>query len=67
MIEPTPKTRWENLNRMKSIIDQTEKLLLDLNALGGEMPVVEKNVRAMMSFIHVLKLAISDLAELGGE
>jgi len=64
MIEPTDKAQWANLNKMKGIIDRLEKLLLDLNALGQEMPIVEKNVRAMMSFIHALKFGISDLAEI---
>jgi hypothetical protein len=48
---------------MKAIIDQLETLLLDLKERGREMPVVEKNVRAMLSFVRVLQFGISDLAE----
>ena len=55
----------ENLEKMKECIDQIEGRLLDLKKLGGEMPVIEKNVRAMMSFIHALKFGISDIAEMG--
>jgi hypothetical protein len=48
---------------MKKIIGQLEELLTQLNELGGEMPVIEKNVRAMKSFVAVLQYGISDLAE----
>jgi hypothetical protein len=48
---------------MKAIIDQLETLLLDLKEKGQGMPVVEKNVRAMLSFVRVLQFGISDLAE----
>jgi hypothetical protein len=48
---------------MKAIIDQLETLLLDLKERGRGMPVVEKNVRAMLSFVRVLQFGISDLAE----
>jgi hypothetical protein len=48
---------------MKAIIDQLETMLLDLKERGREMPVVEKNVRAMLSFVRVLQFGISDLAE----
>ncbi len=64
MTDPAAKSQWANLNGMKVHIDQIEKHLHDLNALGGEMPVIEKNVRAMMSFIYALKFGISDLAEM---
>jgi hypothetical protein len=50
---------------MKVIIDQLETLLLDLKEKGQGMPVVEKNVRAMLSFVRVLQFGISDLAETG--
>ena len=39
---------------MKVLIDQLENLLLDLKEKGQGMPVIEKNVRAMMSFVRVL-------------
>lgn len=65
MIEPTGKAGQTDFEKMKEIIEQIEGHLLDLNKLGGEMPVVEKNVRAMMSFIHALKFGISDIVEMG--
>lgn len=61
MIEPTEKVGSADLEKMKDCLDQIEGSLLALKKLGGEMPVVEKNVRAMMSFIHALKFGISDL------
>ena len=48
---------------MNKIIGQLDDLLTELNELGGEMPVIEKNVRAMKSFVTVLRYGISDLAE----
>jgi hypothetical protein len=39
-------------------------LLIDLGRLGREMPVIEKNVKAMASFVAILKYGISDLADL---
>lgn len=65
MITPDPTTPWADLGRMKGHLDEIEKHLGDLKSLGEESPVIEKNVRAMMSFIHVLKFGISELAELG--
>ncbi len=54
-----------NPDEMKVLIDQLENLLLDLKEKGQGMPVVEKNVRAMLSFVRVLQFGISDLAESG--
>jgi len=51
------------LLEMKQIIDQLEGLLTDLNRLGGAMPVIEKNVTAMKSFVAVLQYGISDLVD----
>ena len=63
MIEPMGIVGQENLEKMKECISQIEERLLDLEKLGGEMPVIEKNVRVMMSFIHALKFGISDIVE----
>jgi hypothetical protein len=49
---------------MKKIIDHLESLLEELGHLGREMPVIEKNVKAMKSFVAVLHYGISDLAEI---
>jgi hypothetical protein len=48
---------------MKQIIDQLDGLLTDLEGRGRGAPVIEKNVRAMKSFVAVLKYGISDLVE----
>lgn len=63
MNEPTKKMEWTGIEEMKQIIDQLDRLLTDLGRLGQEMPVIEKNVRAMSSFVTVLKYGISDLVE----
>jgi hypothetical protein len=67
MGESSIEPEHTDLEKMKEAIDRIERGLLDLKKLGGEMPVIEKNVRAMMSFIHALKFGISDLAEFGGK
>ena len=64
MDEPTKKMDWTGLEEMKKIIDRLDGLLTDLGRLGREMPVIEKNVKAMASFVAILKYGISDLADL---
>ncbi len=64
MSERTEKIGPEDLEKMKEYLEQIERRLLILKKLGGQMPVIEKNVRAMMSFIQVLKFGISDIAEI---
>ena len=61
MDEPTKNRDWTGIEEMKKIIDQLEGLLSDLGRLGREMPVIEKNVKAMMSFVAILKYGISDI------
>ncbi len=51
------------LKDMKQRIDEIERLARDLENLGKGMPVVEKNTRSILSFTHVLRFGISDLAE----
>jgi hypothetical protein len=48
---------------MKQKIEEIELLVLELKDLGRGMPVVEKNARSILSFTHVLRFGISDLAE----
>ena len=36
----------------------------EADALGKGMPVVEKNTRSILSFTHVLRFGISDVAEM---
>ena len=37
--------------------------ILDLKELGKGIPVIEKNTRCLLSFIHALKFGISDVAD----
>jgi hypothetical protein len=55
---------WAELQEMKRIIGRLDELLTDLGQLGGETPVIEKNVSAMKSLVAVLKYGISDLADI---
>lgn len=48
---------------MKQKIEEIERLVFELKDLGRGMPVVEKNVRSILSFTHVLRFGISDLIE----
>jgi len=64
MGETTNKMDWTDLEEIKRIINQLDGLLTDLGRLGREMPVIEKNVKAMMSFVAVLKYGISDIPQL---
>ena len=52
------------LQEMRGRIAEIERLVLELKELGQGVPVVEKNVRAILSLIYVLKFGISDLAEI---
>ena len=63
MSESVNTVDWTELAKMKEIIDDLERLLLDLDHRGGNQPVIEKNVKAMMSFVAVLKYGISDMVE----
>jgi uncharacterized protein YoxC len=51
------------LNDMKGKIEEIERLVLELKDLGRGMPVVEKNTQCILSFTHVLRFGISDLAD----
>ena len=64
MDEPTKNRDWTGLEEMKKIINELERLLTDLDRLGREMPVIEKNVKAMMSFVAILKYGIADIPQL---
>ena len=51
------------LKDMKEKIEGIERLVMELRDLGRGMPVVEKNAQSILSFTHVLRFGISDLAE----
>ena len=51
------------LKDMKGKIEEIERLVLELKDLGTGIPVVEKNAQSILSFTHVLRYGISDLAE----
>ncbi|MBW1780664.1 MAG: hypothetical protein JRL30_07975 [Deltaproteobacteria bacterium] len=52
------------LREMKAKIDGMETLARELRALGGAVPVIEKNVRCILSFTHALRFGISDIAQM---
>jgi hypothetical protein len=53
-----------NFKKMKQKIDDIDRLVGELRELGQAAPVVEKNARSILSFTHVLRCGISDLADL---
>lgn len=55
--------RW-NLKEMQGKLDEIEKRILELKALGTGIPAVEKNTRDMLNCIYVLKFGISDIADM---
>jgi hypothetical protein len=55
---------WGRLRGMREKIEEIERLVLELKELGKGVPVVERNVQAMLSLTYVLKFGISDVAEI---
>ena len=53
-----------HIQKMKSKIEQIEKLARELNDLGQGIPVIEKNVETLLNTVFVLKFGISDIAEI---
>ena len=53
-----------HIQKMKSKIDEIEKLARELNDLGQGIPVIEKNVETLLNTVFVLKFGISDIAEI---
>ena len=56
-----------DLNKMKATIEDIEQLTLQLKAAGAGMPVVEKNVRIILSAVNNLKFGIVDPAILADQ
>jgi hypothetical protein len=55
------------LNRLKAMsrkIEEAEKAVRELQSLGDGAPVIEKNVRSILSITHALRFGICDLAEM---
>ena len=55
------------LRHMKEKIDAIETLSHGLKKLGKDIPVIEKNVRCILSFTQVLRFGISDVADVAEE
>lgn len=53
----------EKLKAMSRKIDDAEKAVKELRDLGRGIPVIEKNVRSILSLTYALKFGISDVAE----
>jgi len=51
------------IQTMAGKIEAMDRLTRELMELGQEIPAVEKNARCILSFIHVLKFGISDVAK----
>ncbi len=51
----------EALQEIKGKIDSIEELAHHLTTLGEGVPVIEQNVRCILSAVYVLKLGISDI------
>jgi uncharacterized protein YdcH (DUF465 family) len=52
------------LNQMQAKIAHIKKTAQELNALGQGIPVVEKNVRSILTAVTLLEYGISDVAEM---
>ncbi len=52
------------LQKLKSRIEQIEKLSYEMKEIGEGIPVVEKNVQSLLSAVYILKFGISDVAEI---
>jgi hypothetical protein len=63
MLQGDPDT----LRKMKEKIRRIEEQTLELQSLGEGVPAVEKNARAILSSIYVLKFGISDVVDVQDE
>lgn len=64
MTDKRKEEKWGQLGEMKKKIEGIEKLVFELKALGKGVPVVEKNVQAILNLTYVLRSSISDVAEI---
>ncbi len=55
------------LRHMREKIDAIETLSHGLKDLGKGVPVIEKNVRCILSFTQVLRFGICDVADVADE
>ena len=62
--ETTLGPDWDRLREMRDKTEEIERLVIELQELGSGLPVVQKNVRAILSLTYVLKCGISDVAEI---
>ena len=62
--EPRENQEWARLREMREKIEEIDRLGLELKELGKGVPVVEKNVQAILSLAYALKFGISDVAEI---
>jgi len=53
-----------DLKGMGAAVEQIEQLTYKLKELGAGIPAVEKNSRIILSVVNILKLGISDPADL---
>jgi len=62
VLENTDK-EMPQLKEMKKKIEEIDRLACELAEIGKGLPVIEKNVQGIRSFIHVLRFGISDIAD----
>lgn len=60
-------TEADKLKEMQVRIEQIEKNALELNDLGAEIPVIQKNMQIVLSVVRNLKFGIVDPAKLIGQ
>ena len=63
MVDEFNDKKVTRLNEMSEKIEEIHRLVLELKDLGKGLPVIEKNVLSILSFTHVLRFGISDIAE----
>ena len=51
------------IQAMGAKISEIHQLAEELKQIGHGMPVIEKNTRCILSFIHALKFGVSDIAD----
>ena len=54
----------KKLKEMRECIQRLEKNALELNDLGAEIPVIQKNMQIVLSVVRNLKFGIVDPAKL---
>lgn len=57
------QTKLKDLRQLKRKLAEIEKVALEVKEIGKGVPVVEKNVRSILSTVYVLKFGITDIVD----